>query len=119
MRISPFLLFSSSLSSPIQFLDFWRGTDVFALQIEKAFPSVEAGQSFWSEYSKVRGTMEFYQNEGDCDYFFQNPSFEEVTVSEFDGDLSIAENTKNLIDMIDAWLNLEFENSENSEFRAR
>ena len=110
MKLSAFLRISSSFATPIQFIDFWTESDVFAMRIQSSFPSEEKGDEFSVEYQNVRQAMEFYQDSGSCDYFFQNPSFELVDVATFDEDQSIAANTENLVKNIDAWLNSEFKN---------
>ena len=108
MKVSLFLTISSVFGSPVepvQFIDFWTENDVFALQIRQQFSTEAEQDSFWTEYDTIRKVMEFYQNSGDCDYFFQNPSFDEVEEEEFDEDLSPAENIENLVKNIDNWLN--------------
>ena len=74
--------FQAAPADIVQFIDFWTENDVFALQIQRQFSTEEEGTSFWSHYRAIRGVMEFYQNHGDCDYFFQNPSFELVEEKE-------------------------------------
>ena len=108
MKLLAFLGVSSSFATPIQFIDFWTESDVFAMRIQREFSSESDGNHFWSSYNNVRQAMEFYQDSGACDYFFQNPTFELVDIQAYDADLSIAANTENLIKNIDGWLNLEF-----------
>ena len=88
MKIFAFLAISRGFASPVQFIDFWIENDAFALQIQRQFSTDAERTSFWAEYDAVREVMEFYQNEGDCDYFFQNPSFDRVDEKKFDADLS-------------------------------
>ena len=110
MKLLAFLGVSSFFATPIQFIDFWRESDVFAMRIQREFPSESAKNTFWSYYSDVRKSMEFYQDSGACDYFFQNPTFELVDVKAFNDDLSVAKNTEKLIKNIDDWLNSAFRN---------
>ena len=108
MKILNFLTISTGFGNPIepaQFLDFWIKTDIFAFQIQRQFSTNEEKSSFSSNYNAIRNVMEFYQDSGDCDYFFQHPTFEVVEELSYDGNLSLADNVNNLIKNIDSWLN--------------
>ena len=88
MRLSAFLSIACSFASPIQFLDFWTESDVFAIRIQRSLPS-DKGDTFWKNYDNVRQAIEFYQDSGPCDYFMQDPSFELVEEKAFSKDLSL------------------------------
>ena len=92
----------------MQLVDFWRENDVFTMLIQRSFSTEKKGDEFWANYEKARKTMEFYQNSGSCDYFFQDPTFELVEIEAYRYDLSIGANTENLVRNIDSWLNSEF-----------
>ena len=88
MKLSAFLSIACSFASPIQFLDFWTESDVFAIRIQRSLPS-DKGDTFWKNYDNVRQAIEFYQDSGPCDYFMQDPSFELVEEKAFSKDLSL------------------------------
>ena len=110
MKLSVFLSISKGFASPIQFLDFWTESDVFAIRIQRSLPS-DKGAAFWKDYNNVRQAMEFYQDSGPCDYFMQDPSYDRIEEKAFGKHLSVAQNTENLVNNIDAWLNSEFKNT--------
>jgi hypothetical protein len=108
MKILALFTFSTCCGNPVepaQFLDFWTENDIFALRIQQQFSKIHEQASFMSNYRKIRKVMEFYQESGDCDYFFQNPSFAAVHESKFDANLGPADNIRNLIKNVDGWLN--------------
>ena len=107
MKILAFLRVSTCFGNPVepaQFIDFWTENDIFALQIQMKLASNEQA-SFMSNYNKIRKVMEFYQDSGDCDYFFQNPSFDAVDERKFDANLGPSENVANLVKNVDDWIN--------------
>ena len=85
----------------VQFLDFWKETDVFALQIQDALVS---GRRFEFIYNNLRKATEYYQSEGDCNSQFTNPSYQEIAVMTFDEQLNVAANVENFVDMIENWI---------------
>jgi hypothetical protein len=84
-----------------QFLDFWKETDVFALQIHDVLVS---GRRFGFIYNNLRKATEYYQSEGDCDSQITNPSYEEIPVMTFDEQLNVAANVENFVEMIENWI---------------
>ena len=106
MRASTILsiFYSSTFGGPIQLISFWQETDFFALQIQNAFRTAEAARQFSFAYDRVREVMEFYQDTGDCDYSFSNPTFELVEAFAFDRDLPLPENIDNLVWNVDEWI---------------
>ena len=84
-----------------QFLDFWKETDVFALQIQDVLVS---GRRFDINYDKLRKATEYYQSEGVCHSQFTNPSYEEIAVTTFDEQLNVAANVENFVEMIENWI---------------
>ena len=52
MKLSAFLSISKGFASPIQFLDFWTESDVFAIRIQRSLPS-DKGAAFWKDYNNM------------------------------------------------------------------
>ena len=104
MKFSAAFLAGLSRADPVQFLDFWTETDIFAFRIQDAVSDVVKGNMFFRKYENVRQVLQHYQNDGDCESVLSDPSYAQINVKTFDDKLSEAANIDNLVDMLDDWI---------------
>merc|ERR1719223_1807765 len=104
MKFSAVFLAGLSRAEPVQFLDFWTETDVFAFQIQDAVSDVVKGNRFFRKYKNLRQVLQHYQNSGDCEGDLSDPTYARVNVATFDEKLNEAANIENFVDMLDDWI---------------
>ena len=111
MRIKLFLCFIYLTNAHYnQFLDFWDAADEFSFKLGKSLEK-KNGTYLIKKYDKVKEVMKFYRSGdfGDCSYGKRNsmtfqPSYEEVTVEEFDMKKALSENILNFANMLEDWI---------------
>jgi len=101
MRLSAAFLAGLGRADPVQFLDFWKESDVFALQINN-----ELGRArvFYKKYTNLKKVLQHYQNEGDCEGGHSDPTYERVNMKSFDERLNQAANIDNFLEMMEDWI---------------
>ena len=104
MKVSAAFLAGFCRAEPVQFLDFWTETDIFAFQIQNAISDVVKGNAFLRKYENVREVLQHYQNGGNCASHLSNPTYAHVSVATFDEILNEAANIDSLVDMLDDWI---------------
>lgn len=104
MKFSAVFLAGLSRADPVQFLDFWSESDVFAFQLQNAVSDVVKGNRFYRKYKNLRQVLQHYQNEGECEGDLSDPTYERVNVKTFDEKLNEAANIDNFVNMLDDWI---------------
>jgi len=106
--LSGFVAFhgASLARADFQFMDFWQEADSIATEIFTSLneDSKKVASSFWNRYSRAKLATKFYQDSGECDSGFTNPSYEPVEVVSFDERAAMSTNLKNFADMLDDWI---------------
>jgi hypothetical protein len=89
-----------------QFIDFWQEADSFATEIFTSLneDSKKVASSFYNRYNRAKLASKFYQDSGECDSGFTNPSYEPVEMVSFDERAAMSTNLKNFADMLGDWM---------------
>ena len=104
MKLSAAFLAGLGRADPVQFLDFWKETDVFALQINNAVAELGEGRVIYRKYKLLKKVLQHYQNEGDCEGGHSDPTYEQVNLTSYDERLNEAANIDNFLDMMEDWI---------------
>ena len=102
--LSSFVAFhgASLARADFQFIDFWQEADSFAAEI---FTNLnEDSRKFRRRYNKAKLVSKFYQDSGECDSGFTNPSYEPVEMVSFNERAAMSTNLKNFADMLEDWI---------------
>ena len=104
MKLSAAFLAGLGHADPVQFLDFWKESDVFAVQIDNAIAELKQGRVFYRKYKNLKTVLQYYQNKGICEGGHSDPSYEVVNMKSFDEKLNQAANIENLLGMMEDWI---------------
>ena len=104
MKLSAAFLAGLGRADPVQFLDFWKESDVFAVQIDNALAELKQGRVFYRKYKNLKNVLQYYQNKGICEGGHSDPSYELVNMKSFDEKLNQAANIENLLGMMEDWI---------------
>ena len=75
MKLLPFLAFLGSSRAGPSFLDFWKESDFFALQVRDQISKNGLGNRFLKAYKEVREVSAFYQSAGLCQSTISSPTY--------------------------------------------
>lgn len=113
MKLSPLLtLFGSSCAD--DFLDFWKASDLFALQVRDQIFEIKFSRNglanrFLKAYKSVREVSSYYQSNGPCESTISSPSYSPISFDAvFDRQANPGANMENLYKVIDAWIQENF-----------
>ena len=109
MKLLPFLAFLGSSRAGPSFLDFWKESDLFALQVRDQISKNGLGNRFLKAYKGVREVSAFYQSDGLCQSTISSPTNSAVRFDPvFDRQVNPGANMENLYKSLDAWIQESF-----------